>query len=211
MNGHDYLAYGKRELRVSAVVILVTVFTQLLLVLLAAAGGWWRRVAWWHALAVPGAGAGVAAIAYGVLGGLGAAVVASGATRLWPGLRAALGEVVIPFFRHLPFGTATAVVACSAIGEEIFFRGFLQPLVGLVWQALIFGLVHYGFRRELFAYGIMAGIAGLWLGYLYNATGVLWTVFVAHAVYNVADLWAIRRGWVGTASTLGLGRGGFKG
>ncbi len=209
MNGHDYLAYGKRERPESQIVILVTVFTQVLLLLLAAAGGWWRRIAWWHALAIPGAG--VAVIVYGLLGGLGAAVMASGATRLWPGLRAALNQVVIPFFQHLPFGTAIAVVTCSAIGEEIFFRGFLQPVVGLVWQALLFGVLHWGFRRELVAYGVMAGIAGLWLGYLYSATGVLWTVFVAHAVYNVADLWAIRRGWVGSQSTPGLGRESFKG
>ena len=189
----------------SSLVILVTAVTQAVLLVAAAAGGWWWKVPWWHGLALPTARTATQAVVMGLSSGALAAAVVISLTRRFPGLGAALGEVVIPFFQHLPPGTAAVIVSGSAVGEEIFFRGFLQPVVGVFPQAVIFGLLHYGFRRELLAYGVLAAVAGLWLGYLYAATGVLWTSLVAHAVYNVIDLLAIRYGLVGQPGRPGCG------
>jgi hypothetical protein len=33
---------------------------------------------------------------------------------------------------------------CAGVGEELLFRGALQPLLGVWWSALLFALVHYG-------------------------------------------------------------------
>jgi membrane protease YdiL (CAAX protease family) len=36
---------------------------------------------------------------------------------------------------------------CAGIGEELLFRGSLQPLLGIWWTGLLFALAHYGTGR----------------------------------------------------------------
>lgn len=70
----------------------------------------------------------------------------------------------------------------AGIGEEVFFRGLLLPIVGLVPSALLFAVIHL-------QYGIGAGlvivfICGLLLGWLrmrYNTTFSI----VTHVAYDI--------------------------
>ena len=47
-----------------------------------------------------------------------------------------------PFARGMSLSTIIVVALLSSLGEELLFRGLLQPLIGLVPQASLFGLPH---------------------------------------------------------------------
>lgn len=80
------------------------------------------------------------------------------------------------------------LAAASGVGEEAFFRGALQPRVGLLPASLLFGLAHFTPRRELRAWSLFAFAGGLGLGGLFEATGNLVAPVVAHAVLNAVNL-----------------------
>ncbi len=64
----------------------------------------------------------------------------------------------------------------AAFPEELLFRGALQPEVGLVMAAVVFGALH-ALTRLYFLY---ATCAGLLLGVLYHLGGTLWMPIGAH-------------------------------
>ena len=84
----------------------------------------------------------------------------------------------------------------AGVGEEILFRGALQPLVGLVLASTIFGLLHWSTP----SHALVATAAGFGLGVLYARSGSLWPPIVAHAAVDVvtglAGRAALRRGWI---------------
>lgn len=89
-----------------------------------------------------------------------------------------------------PLSTPDAVLlACaSGLAEEMFFRGALQPRVGLVLASLIFGVVHFVPRREFLPWTGFALAAGFGFGVLYDATGNLLAPVIAHTVVNGVNL-----------------------
>lgn len=91
-------------------------------------------------------------------------------------------------------GAEVAVLAlASGLGEEVFFRGALQPRVGLVIASLIFGLAHLVPRRDLAPWAGFAALAGVSLGALFAHTGNLLAPVVAHALINGVNLrWLAR-------------------
>lgn len=80
------------------------------------------------------------------------------------------------------------LAAASGVGEEFFFRGALQPVVGLGWASLIFGLMHIGPGRAWLPWTGFAVIMGLIFGTLFILTGSLLAPVVAHAVINGVNL-----------------------
>ena len=73
------------------------------------------------------------------------------------------------------------VALMAALGEEILFRGALQPLIGLIPTALIFGLLH----ATGLVHVVLASLLGLWLGWLYQWTGNLWSPIAAHLALDL--------------------------
>ena len=76
----------------------------------------------------------------------------------------------------------------SGVGEEAFFRGALQPLVGLVAASLIFGALHVGPDRRYLVWTVWAVLAGFLFGALYEVTEGLLAPILAHAGHNAATL-----------------------
>jgi membrane protease YdiL (CAAX protease family) len=76
----------------------------------------------------------------------------------------------------------------SGLGEELLFRGALQPRVGLVWASLLFGCVHFVPRREFLPWTIFAILAGFLFGALFAWTGNLIAPVVAHTIVNGVNL-----------------------
>jgi membrane protease YdiL (CAAX protease family) len=68
------------------------------------------------------------------------------------------------------------IALLAALGEEPLFRGALQPLIGLVPTAVLFGLLHV----TSVAHIILACLSGLLLGWLYQWSGSLWPPIAAH-------------------------------
>ena len=82
------------------------------------------------------------------------------------------------------FGIATA----AALSEEVFFRGFLQPRVGLWGQALLFGLAHLSYVNLLQV--VVTFALGLLFGIIYQRTRSLWAPIAAHFLFNLLMLLA---------------------
>lgn len=81
-----------------------------------------------------------------------------------------------------PF-VAIVLALSSGIGEEIFFRGALQPRMGMVLTAILFTFLHaqYGFTWVLLGLFLIGMIFG-WLAKRYGTMAAV----VAHVVYNLA-------------------------
>ena len=94
-----------------------------------------------------------------------------------------------PVARHLSGTGILALAAFSALGEELWFRGLLQPWGGLWVQALAFGVVHSQLRGpSRWAWVAWATIMGLAFGVTFALTGSLVGPIVAHALINSLNL-----------------------
>lgn len=85
------------------------------------------------------------------------------------------------------------LAAASAIGEELFFRGALQPWIGLWPQALVFALLHVAPGVRFLPWTASALVIGILFGYIVSATGDLGAPIVAHFTVNYLNLTHIAR------------------
>ncbi|HPG27395.1 MAG: CPBP family intramembrane metalloprotease [Spirochaetaceae bacterium] len=134
--------------------------------------------------------------------GVGLAVVLSSElmtrfTRLGRALADLLGESLA----GIGVGDALLLALASGLGEEMLFRGALQPAVGLVWASVIFGACHFLPRRELALWSLWAVLVGAGFGWLFERTGHLAAPVAAHVVVNAINLPRLARR--ATASTPG--------
>ena len=90
-------------------------------------------------------------------------------------------------------GQIFALAALSSLTEELFFRGFLQPVIGLEWAALIFGLAHFPYRKFLIPWTITAIVVGWLFGFIFEQRSCLIAPILAHFVVNYFNLHFILR------------------
>jgi len=83
-----------------------------------------------------------------------------------------------------------ALAAASSIGEEMFFRGAMVPVLGLVGSSAVFALLHIGLppRARHLPWTISSFVAGVVFGALYLWTGDLTGAVVAHFTVNFLNL-----------------------
>ena len=94
-----------------------------------------------------------------------------------------------PVARDLSAPGIAAVALFSAFGEELWFRGLLQPWLGFWLQALFFGLVHSQLRGpSRWAWVLWAMLMGVAFGAIYALTGSLAGPIAAHALINWLNL-----------------------
>lgn len=96
--------------------------------------------------------------------------------------------------RNLDVGWITILLISlgAGIGEEILFRGALQPLfqewttplLGLLIASALFGLAH----AANWTYIVITGAVGLYLGTLFMVTGNLLIPIIGHAAYDIYAL-----------------------
>ncbi len=107
-------------------------------------------------------------------------------------LRREVEKVVQELFVGCRWFEFALVSLAAGFGEEILFRGVLQPLVihwtvpwiGVIVVALLFGLAH----ALTPTYFIAATVIGIYFGWLAFAYEDLVAPIVAHAVYDFAAL-----------------------
>jgi uncharacterized protein len=79
------------------------------------------------------------------------------------------------------------VSLCAGIGEEIFFRAAIQPMIGIWLTALIFVFIH-GYLNprnwRISVYGTVMVVIMAGIGYLYEYTGIF-TIMTAHTVIDI--------------------------
>jgi len=155
-------------------------------------------LAWWIPLPLH-VGTPVAGAAWGILCALALGSINLAFLRArvnaWPGsaLRYVCRTIVRPLFEHVDVWHILVISALAGLGEELLFRGVLQPLVGLPAASLVFGAVHVG-GRSFIGYGVWAACIGALFGWLMVETGGLLAPIVAHAVYDALALAYIRYG-----------------
>ena len=96
-------------------------------------------------------------------------------------------------FAHAPAARLTAIAALSALVEEVIFRGWLQPHLGLLSAALIFGALHIPLERHHWPWTASAALMGLVFGGLYELLGSVTAPLVAHFTINHFNLHALAR------------------
>ena len=101
-------------------------------------------------------------------------------------------DVLRPLFVGLGPFEVIPVGLAAGLGEEVLFRGAIQPELGIVPASLLFGAAHVD-RSENLMFGCWAAIFGLILGWLAIVTGGLLAPVVAHAVYDTSALTYIIR------------------
>ena len=107
------------------------------------------------------------------------------------GIRELLTKELGPLFSTVTLGDVILIAVASGFCEEIFFRGVLQQQFGIVSASIMFGFLHSPSLRFP-QYGIWAFVAGLFLGWIYQITGNLWTPIIAHIVNNILGLLLLR-------------------
>lgn len=130
-------------------------------------------------------------IARGLGAGLGLVVVVYAFAALWAAAvtpeqlvqQTAASEAVARSFGTVP--VAFAISLAVAVGEEIFFRGALQPVFGIWLTTAFFALLHTQYTLTPAALGIV--LVSLGLGVLRQRHGTA-TAIVAHFIYNFVQL-----------------------
>jgi uncharacterized protein len=131
-------------------------------------------------------------VVYGLIAGMAIAVPG-----YWISTRPWMGRVHHQYARliqqfNLNNSDILFISCCAGIGEEILFRGAIQPFLGVVLTAIFFVAIHgYLNPRDwrISVYGIFmtAGIA--LLGYLAETKGLL----VAIVAHTVIDIYLLKR------------------
>jgi len=100
----------------------------------------------------------------------------------------ALSDALAEQIGSLRLPDAILLATASGFAEELFFRGALQPRVGLVGASLLFGALHFVPRRELLPWTAFTVGMGFVLGALFEQTGTLLAPIAAHTLINAVNL-----------------------
>lgn len=76
----------------------------------------------------------------------------------------------------------------SSVGEELLFRGALQPWIGMVPSTIVFAMLHIGPGIRFLAWTFSAFAIGLLFAFLHHLLGDLGAPIVAHFVINFMNL-----------------------
>ena len=121
--------------------------------------------------------------------GVGLAIVqlsqwAAGRVPAFRDMSDALSEILRPLSHRDVFAQAFF----SALAEELFFRGFLQPRLGLHLTSLLFGFVHFPRDRRLRIWQPLGIVLGYLLGWMFAARGSIVAPFLTHFAVNYFNM-----------------------
>lgn len=117
-----------------------------------------------------------------------AVILASYAITELTGWGGELARAMAEPLRGLRLPDALLLASASGLAEEMFFRGALQPRVGLMAASVLFGALHFAPRRELLPWTGFAVVMGFVLGGLFIWSGSLLAPVIAHTVINAVNL-----------------------
>ena len=106
-------------------------------------------------------------------------------------IRRLYASVLRPLFADVGPHEVVGISIAAGVGEELLFRGAVQPDVGLLAASLLFGALHIGGGGTV-AFGCWAAVLGMALGWLALVTGGLLAPILAHVVYDAVAIAYIR-------------------
>jgi membrane protease YdiL (CAAX protease family) len=81
-----------------------------------------------------------------------------------------------------PLWALIFIAVIAPINEEIAFRGFLVPRIGVIWSGLVFAVLHFGYGS------ISEIVVALWFGltggYVFKKTKSLYPTIITHMAVN---------------------------
>ena len=125
-------------------------------------------------------------ILLGLLAAVGTVSLGIAIYRLVPVMRKMTEELAPELVDRMGAADLVLISVFSGVGEEMFFRGAVQPEFGITVAALAFGLVHIGPDRRYLIWTVWAVLAGFLFGFLYRYSGGLIAPVVAHSLHNAA-------------------------
>lgn len=134
-------------------------------------------------------------IGLGVLLGIGAWVVVLGAIFAFAAAVVALGgedalpkqpPALIPWIAALPIAIRILISVSAGVVEETFFRGFLQPRIGVPLSTAFFVLAHFSYGQPFMLVGIT--LLSLIYGYLVRWRQNIWPAIAAHTLFDAVQL-----------------------
>ncbi len=120
-------------------------------------------------------GLGLGVVLVMVLGGLAYGIDALG----WGPENAPITEIL----KNITWPLAIVISLVAGFGEEVLFRGILQRWLKWWGQGILFGALHFA-NAGLLAFALV-GTIGLLFGYMRHRGFSLWTLIVAHFVYDI--------------------------
>jgi membrane protease YdiL (CAAX protease family) len=93
---------------------------------------------------------------------------------------------VIPWLAAQPVLLRLAIAASAGIVEETFFRGFLQPRIGIALTTLFFALAHLSYDQPIMLVGVT--LLSLLYGLLTRWRQSIWPAIVAHFLFDAIQL-----------------------
>lgn len=96
---------------------------------------------------------------------------------------------VMAWLAALPVGSKLIIVVAAMTVEEAFFRGFLQPRVGLFLSSVMFALSHFSYGLPFMIVGVFT--ISLVIGRTFARRGDLLPCIIAHGVFDGVQLFVI--------------------
>ncbi|MEM7353282.1 MAG: CPBP family intramembrane glutamic endopeptidase [Acidobacteriota bacterium] len=93
---------------------------------------------------------------------------------------------LIVWMAGLPVTLRLAISLAAGVSEEIFFRGFLQPRIGIGLSSLLFVGAHLGYGQPLMLFGIT--LLSLIYAALARWRGSVWAAISAHFLFDAVQL-----------------------
>lgn len=93
---------------------------------------------------------------------------------------------VIPWLAGRPVLLRLAIAASAGLVEETFFRGFLQPRIGIALSTVFFALAHLSYDQPIMLVGVT--LLSLLYGLLTRWRQNIWPAIVAHFLFDAIQL-----------------------
>jgi membrane protease YdiL (CAAX protease family) len=93
---------------------------------------------------------------------------------------------VIPWLAGRPILLRLAIAASAGLVEELFFRGFLQPRIGIGLSTLFFALAHLSYDQPIMLVGVT--LLSVLYGLLTRWRQNIWPAIVAHFLFDAIQL-----------------------
>lgn len=93
---------------------------------------------------------------------------------------------IIVWMVELGVGTRLLISLSAGVTEEIFFRGYLQPRLGILPTTLCFIAAHASYGRPFMLVGV--GLLSLLYGLLSRWRGSIWAAISAHVLFDAVQL-----------------------
>jgi len=93
---------------------------------------------------------------------------------------------LIPWIVALPVGIRILISLSAGVVEEVFFRGFLQPRIGIFLSTALFILAHFSYGQPFMLVGI--GTLSLIYAFLVRWRQNIWPAIAAHFLFDAVQL-----------------------